>query len=454
MLLRIKECLALKHVNEDIEPPYRLNSQIPIALSDVIVKAAARDREFRYQLASDMKRDLLRALKHPKSRFADKGLTSESNKSNDEVKKNRLKQLIGTIAIISCVAAVLGVFAALLIISLNSDTRAGSKSVPNLVDKTLEEARDYAERRGFTVEVETTQDPDADDNTVIEQSPKALEKAKPGTVIKIVVNNKPETRKVPDLYGLTYFEAVLRLEQAGLVLDEESIEFDISDELDEGLIMAQYPAADTEATIGESVSITLSKNPETATLVVPDLTAAGLLGDAVELLRGEGFDNYRIRVVTDDDILAWQEQSSASSEDGGDAQPDDELGGNSSGIHYSSQNPTAVYKNMQVIGQSPSAGSLAINSPNQMIEIYVYRENRGVYKADFSERLDLKAGSELVVTIMSEFGELIVYEETLDKDSEAVPFTCYYWKEGTYRCLLYVNGSLDKELSREFIREG
>lgn len=97
--------IALKHINDEMVPPYEVNNQIPIALSDVIMKATAKNREQRYKYADDMKRDLLRALKHPRSRFVKQDRNDAEEQQPAANEKSWFKSHLGTIAIIACVPA-------------------------------------------------------------------------------------------------------------------------------------------------------------------------------------------------------------------------------------------------------------------------------------------------------------------------------------------------------------
>jgi serine/threonine protein kinase len=57
--------IALKHIQEEMIPPIEVNPKIPPALSDVVVKGAAKDPQKRYPSAAAMKKDLERALREP-----------------------------------------------------------------------------------------------------------------------------------------------------------------------------------------------------------------------------------------------------------------------------------------------------------------------------------------------------------------------------------------------------
>lgn len=452
--------IALKHINDDMVSPYNADSGIPIALSDVVMKAASKDADERYQQASELKADLLRALKHPRSRFAKvKSAKEQQGEDAPQGAMGFIKKHIGTIAIVACVVAVIGIFAAMLIISLSGGISSSYKSVPNLLGKTLEAAKVSAEYKGFVIEVTAYEETEsAEPGIVLQQNPVPQERAREGAVIKVTVSSMMETVVVPELSGSTLDEARTLLAQYGLALDEEFIDYAASDS-PEGTVIAQIPLAGDTVMTGDSVRVTLSKAPDTLTYVVPNLADTSDAYTAVALLVDEGFENYRIHIITDEDIAAAQQStggSGASANQGGGADGEDDTeaqsAGSSSGVSSLINTASGSYSNMQVIGQSPAAGTEVLTN-TVLIELYVYKPERGEYKHDFSENITLKEGDSFVVTIVTSMGEIVIYETVCEADTETIPFRGYYWQEGTYTCILYVNGVVTKELSREFVQE-
>ena len=63
--------VALKHMQEEPVPPIEINPNIPKSLNEIILKAMRKDTTLRYQSATEMLRDLNRALKEPDGDFVD-----------------------------------------------------------------------------------------------------------------------------------------------------------------------------------------------------------------------------------------------------------------------------------------------------------------------------------------------------------------------------------------------
>ena len=61
--------VALKHMQEIPKEPMELNPNVPKAVNDIIMKAMQKDTNLRYQNATEMLRDLSKALKNPNGDF-------------------------------------------------------------------------------------------------------------------------------------------------------------------------------------------------------------------------------------------------------------------------------------------------------------------------------------------------------------------------------------------------
>ena len=402
--------IALKHINEEMVPPSEASSGVPIALSDVVLRASAKDKAIRYEHAADMKRDLLRALKHPRSRFAKLRTGEETDpeeKSGGFIRF--IKKHLGTVAIVTCVVAVIGIFAAMLLISVSSGRNSAYKSVPNLIGKTLEAAESSANYKGFTIEITGYEETEGDQDIILDQNPPAQEKAREGTVIKVVISKTIESVPVPTLIGMTVDEARNELSQYGLVLDEEYIDYAAGDQ-PEGTVIGQSPVAGETAIIGDSVLITVCKQPATVTFKVPDLISCIDVYAAAEALEEAGFENYRIHIITDADIeeaVSSTAKPTGSVDSSGD--DDDEAYGVSVGSVMITIDSADELYGMQVVYQTPAAGTEVLYN-TELIDVYVYRNSRGEYQHDFSENISLKAGDQLVVTITCGIGEVVIYE--------------------------------------------
>ncbi|MBQ2518197.1 MAG: PASTA domain-containing protein, partial [Clostridia bacterium] len=108
-------------------------------------------------------------------------------------------------------------------------------------------------------------------------------------------------------------------------------------------------------------------------------------------------------------------------------------------------------EDMEVVLQSPEAGT---DIPTGLVtaQVYIYSEHIGDYKAEFSENVTLSSdSSEIIVTVVSAYGEVELYEQQIDSaGTHSIPFTGRFWERGSFTCILYVNGEVEKTFVRSF----
>lgn len=153
-------------------------------------------------------------------------------------------------------------------------------TVPELVGKTLEEATADIERARLTLgEVTTVAAEDAEPNEVLEQFPAAGREVDRGQEVDLVV---AQGATVPEVVGEFQSDAEAMLADAGYGVE---VVYVPSDEVEEGVVVAQDPAAGTELAEGEVVTISVSEGPEAQEM--PDVR--GQDGDEAEAFLEEDF---------------------------------------------------------------------------------------------------------------------------------------------------------------------
>lgn len=154
--------------------------------------------------------------------------------------------------------------------------------VPNLVDRTLEEARALLERVGLELAPPRQRyDERYAVGHIISQSVPAKDRVPKGTEITVVVSKGPAPVPVPNVIGKTREDAEALLGATWVVDVRERF----SDEIERGRVISQTPAPKEELQPGGAVTIVVSLGPRT--LPVPDLV--GMTRDAAaEELRALG----------------------------------------------------------------------------------------------------------------------------------------------------------------------
>ncbi|MCP1388101.1 Stk1 family PASTA domain-containing Ser/Thr kinase [Corynebacterium sp. TA-R-1] len=142
-------------------------------------------------------------------------------------------------------------------------------AVPDVTGKPRQEAVPELEGLGFKVVTSDQPSPDIPRGHVIGTNPIAGSELAPGTLITVNVSTGRELTDVPDLTNLTAQDAAAALEEAGLELNED-IRRETSNDVPEGVITSQYPAAGSQISKGSKVTITVSTGRERVT--IPSLT--------------------------------------------------------------------------------------------------------------------------------------------------------------------------------------
>ena len=312
--------VALKHMQEPPVPPMEINDNIPQAVNDIILKAMEKEPMARYQTATAMMRDLSRALKDPEGEFVeeenfDDGLTRRMGAITDDMlkqsatanKKKKQKKGIakffeehpkakGPIIVLICL--ILFVASIAVTSAILSANEAKDVQIPNLIGKTEEEAK--AELKELKLNYEkVSEDYNADQEAgkIYEQSPaytpnyKVKEKR---TTIKVKVSKGTEKVTVPKVAGMTYDEAVKKLENNKL--KAEKIE-ETSKEIKEGIVISQETNPNTEANAGETVKIHVSIGTGIAQVVMPSVLGK-TESDARQTLEGK---NLKVNVEYSED---------------------------------------------------------------------------------------------------------------------------------------------------------
>ncbi len=395
--------IALKHLQEEITPPIEVNPRLPRALSDVVVKGAAKNPALRYSTAASMGADLLRALREPHGKFArmNRMLTNRDRKSRGPS--------LGSIALAVVVA--LGLFgsAFLIIQSLRDRGEAGVSEfiVPTLAGKTLDEARSLAELRGFQVAVgDYTSSEEYPAGQVVSQTPVKGTGGKQGDVITVVVSSGSGVALAPALVGQTLPDALLLLAEEDLELGET--QYSLSDQ-PEGQIIRQEPDAGTHMEPGEMVDIWIS-GTEAQGIETPAFTGMSP-SLAVEAALRNGFEHIWVRYIT----------------------------------------PEGSMEEDKVQRQNPPTGTNTEQAA--LLELWVSRTYLGDYAADIAINLDIdQAEQPVVVTALLDSGaEAVLFEQTLGVGKQQpISFTGHLRVQGERTCIVYRNGAEVKRITAAF----
>ena len=283
--------IALKHMQEEAKTAKEVNPNIPLAVNDIITKALKKDTNLRYQSATAMLIDLKRALKEPNGRFVDDsdydgnfatqristiGEEESRGAKSAQDKNKKANKFVMFIKKHKVLTSIVGLFL-LFVISLGTTigvanaTRPKEVSLPNLVGKTVEEAKQILKENKLNfVEGEAVYNAQHEAGKIISQEPvfKAGKKVKENTTVKVVASLGTEKTIVPKLEGKTKEEAEQAAKAAKIELD---IIEETSETVEAGVIVKQETEPDTEVNAGDVIKVYLSLGTGKTPVVVPSV---------------------------------------------------------------------------------------------------------------------------------------------------------------------------------------
>lgn len=289
--------IALKKIQNDPTPPREINPQIGEALEKVILKAMEKDPLKRFSLVSDLKANLLSAQLYNRleedtakkvsedtiilPRIQNKKRERKGEKGAEKGLKTHFKVWTWVILALIVVGFFLGMY-------LSAKVMARSETeVPDITNKTTEEAQYELEQADLTLEVSKTENhPTVEKGLIILQSPKAKEIVRKTERILVTVSDGPSLTQVPDVLNVTSVAAEVQLSNKGLIAKISRV---YHPQISAGEVIAQEPDANTEVPQDTEVKLIVSKGPEPVWVKMPKLTGRTLL-EAKEIIKEHQLD--------------------------------------------------------------------------------------------------------------------------------------------------------------------
>ena len=305
--------VALKHMQEEPVEPIKLNSRVPVAVNQIILKAMKKDTGLRYASATEMMKDLSMALKNPNGDFVEEKNTGDftrviptisenivsenkyrSNSKNREESRTKqqepektglakyLEENPGKKPIIYAGIAIAVILLCSLIFIgswklttklLGLDETSTSQtiiSLPEVTSISVEDAKKKLEEQGIKYEIVEEYSNEVEQGKVISQKPNAgtnYDKQK-NSPVKLTVSKGVKVVTMPKIKGLKYEEAVEKLKE--VELKAEKVE-EISQEIQEGYVTKQDEEEGKEINAGSTVKVYVSKGNGLQKIAVPSV---------------------------------------------------------------------------------------------------------------------------------------------------------------------------------------
>ena len=279
--------IALKHLQEPVPPPRKLDPTIPVEVERIILKAMNKDQAGRYHSADELlqdiqivlrevgKKDNLQELvdrKRPPTSVPKPGkddldktyvpLRSNEKPSTKEQKRSRPWWYYGGVA---------GVLLALaaIIFTVWIFWPRPVISVPGVVGLSLTEAQRKLSVVHLSFTVVSEMYNDLDPNAVISQDPPEGSKVKTGRQIALTISKGPEYAAVPSVMGLSLRDAQIQLENEGFLI-ADPISRSYSDQPVD-TVVGQNPTGNTQLKRSTPILLTLSSGPAPVMFAMPNL---------------------------------------------------------------------------------------------------------------------------------------------------------------------------------------
>lgn len=279
--------VALKHMQEEPIPPIELNPNIPEAVNKIILKTLKKEPMQRYQTSMELLQDLKEALKNPDGNFVEENydVTArtqkislndyENSRSKDDKEKSKFKRWIskhkGLSAFLGMIILFFLAFGGTMVF-LNV-TNPKEVSLPNVVGLTKEEAQKQIEDAKLKYEVDKEEyNKDVAEGLIISQDPAYFEKyhsVKQGSTVKVVISKGTEKATVPKVVGMSQDDAIKALEDANL---KAEVTEETSKKVQEGYVISQDVAENTEVSAGDSIKIHVSKGTGIKQITIVNVT--------------------------------------------------------------------------------------------------------------------------------------------------------------------------------------
>lgn len=276
--------VALKHLQEEVVPPGKINPEVKGCLENIILKAIEKDLDNRYQTAKEMIRDMEICLAGgtveyrpakldsptlviPAIRDEDLLVKNKEWEREKPISRRKKRKSRGWFVFFVLLFLLAGFIGGLYL--LQNYLVVPNVEVPDFTGLTLSQVEERARLAGvnYTVKGEEFSNT-VPVNHVISQVPEAHAVVKKGKVVELVMSKGEELILIPDVVKKSQFEAQTMIEQANLSVGDIKEEY--NDTIPEGYVIEQNPTANIRVSRGTAVNLTVSLGKKPEQFVLPD----------------------------------------------------------------------------------------------------------------------------------------------------------------------------------------
>ncbi len=282
--------IALKHLREPMPDIKEELPTIPNSIANIILKATAKNPKNRYTDAREMHEDLKTCMedarakeakvqfKYPENSFDDtkpnKLLKGNKKESDGEVPiakqitKNDLKKQNKLLIALASIFTGLVVIITSVVVLIPIITNQKEITVPDVTNKTIQEAIEELQNAGFSVSDEQQEQSSSEiaEGRIIKTNPAANSKRTKNTVITLFVSMGDTKISIENYLKKNYLEVKGALEALGLQVLIEKKDVDNPETAKDGEIIDQSIKAGEKASVGDTITLyipnIISKYPD------------------------------------------------------------------------------------------------------------------------------------------------------------------------------------------------
>lgn len=281
--------VALKHLQEQPRPVREINPSLPPLVEAIVLKAMAKELNVRYQNIGEMTADLKMVQNYLRDDHTrrisrddfptqmlpriDESLSESSEPINSSSRisadKQKPKRWIWWLLLLLLLGFLTGAFMA-----FGKFWSASEITVPNVVGKPQETARNIIVAQNLRVSISETFNDKVPSGYVISQYPEPGSVVKEQRTITLVVSKGGEITVVPDLRGLSRRDAELQIKNAGLTLGRIDEQF--SSDAAPDTVISQNPRTPAQVNRNTPIDLVISKGSGPKKITMPDLRGTPL----------------------------------------------------------------------------------------------------------------------------------------------------------------------------------
>jgi serine/threonine protein kinase len=297
--------VAYQHVREDPRLPSHVHNGVPRELDSVVLKAMSKNPANRYQSAAEMRADLIRVLGGQKP-SAPMVMTDEDRTTilgsneppprsfrtverNDDTAEQEPAEPANPrrnlYIALGAAAAVIVAFA-LFWVLIGPGARPDQVAVPDLSNKSAQQAQDSLQKLGFTVAIQQKPNNTVATGNVISTQPLGGSRVDKGSTITVQVSTGPAQVQVPRLAGMTQEQAEQQLNASGLRMDP-TVQRKPSSAQETDKVIGTEPSAGSRVDVDRAVVVILGSGPEQ--IRVPNVVGQDISVAQPNLVDSAGF---------------------------------------------------------------------------------------------------------------------------------------------------------------------